>query len=256
MYCPKCEAENPDDAQFCRSCGSILTGTVTQATAPATQNIGPAKTSGLAIASLVCAILSPFTCLLTAIPAVILGIVSLVKISKSAGRLKGTGMAIAGIVIPPVTLPIIALLMGILMPALARTRQLAFRMVCATNMSGLSKAMMLYANDYDDQYPTPEKWCDLLIEKCEVTPITFRCKGAEEGPCNYALNENVAELGISAPADIVLLFETHPGWNQFGGPEILTTDNHMGEGCTVAFVDGHVEFVKARDIEYLKWKPD
>jgi len=52
------------------------------------------------------------------------------------------------------------------------------------------------------------------------------------------------------------MFETHPGWNQVGGPEILTTDNHQGDGCNVVFVDTHVEFVKARDIEYLKWKPD
>jgi len=249
MYCPKCGTQNPDNAQFCRSCGSILTGTVTQ-------TAGTAKTSSLAIAALVCAILSVFTCMLTAIPAIILGIVGLVKINNSAGQLKGKGLAIAGIVVPAATLPIIALLMGILMPALARTRQLAFRMVCGANLSGLSKAMLIYANDYDDKYPTPEKWCDLLVEYCEVDPVSFCCKGAPEGPCNYALNENIVELGIKTQPDIVLLFETHPGWNQVGGPEILTTDNHQGEGCNVAFVDSHVEFVKAGDIEFLKWKPD
>jgi hypothetical protein len=252
MYCPKCGTENPDDARVCGACGSALTPSPAQAT---TEGQTP-KTSGLAIASLVFAVLSPFTCLATAIPAIILGIVSLVKIDKSAGRLKGKGMAVAGIIIGPASLPVVALLMGILMPALARTRQIAFRMVCGTNLSGLSKAMMIYANDYDDQYPTPEKWCDLLIEYCEVTPISFRCKGAPEGPCNYALNENIAKLGTSTQGDIVLMFETHPGWNQVGGPEILTTENHQGDGCTVAFVDTHVEFVKARDIEYLKWKPD
>ena len=250
MYCAKCEAENPDDAQFCISCGASFTANPTAAEPIIT------KTSGLAIAALVCAILSVFTCLLTAIPAIILGIVGLVKINNSGGRLKGTGMAIAGIVVPVAALPIIALLMGILMPALARTRQLAFRMVCGTNMSGLSKAMLIYANDYDDKYPTPEKWCDLLVEYCEVDPISFCCKGAPEGPCNYAINENIAELGSSTQTDIVLLFETHPGWNQVGGPEILTTNNHQGDGCNVAFVDSHVEFVKARDIDKLKWKPD
>ena len=250
MYCTKCGIENANDAQVCRACGTALGVFSTEGPGQA------AKTSGLAIASLVFAVLSPFTCLITAIPAIILGIVSLVKISNSAGRLKGKGLAIAGIVIGPVSLPVVALLMGILMPALARVRQVAFRTVCGTNMSGLSKAMMIYANDYDDQYPTPEKWCDLLIEYCEVSPISFRCKGAFEGPCNYALNENVGELGQSTQPDIVLLFETHPGWNQVGGPEILTTDNHQGDGCNVVFVDCHVEFVKARDIQYLKWKPD
>jgi hypothetical protein len=248
MYCPKCGTQNPDDSQSCNACGAVLTPAPPEPILP--------KTSGLAIASLVLGIMSIFTCLLTAIPAIVLGIVGLVKINNSAGRLKGTGMAIAGIATPVVALPVVALLMGILMPALARVRQQAFRITCATNLSGLSKAMMLYANDYDDKYPTPEKWCDLLIEYCEVDPITFRCKGAQEGPSNYAFNENIAKLGASTQGDIVLLFETHPGWNQVGGPEILTTDNHQGEGCNVAFVDMHVEFVRAGDIPDLKWKPD
>jgi prepilin-type processing-associated H-X9-DG protein len=213
------------------------------------------KTSRLAIAALVCAILSIFTCMITTIPAIILGIVALVKINNSAGRLKGTGMAITGIVGPIAALPITALLMGILLPALARVRQISFRMVCGTNLSGLSKAMMLYTYDYD-RYPTPQRWCDLLIENCDVTPQIFVCKGAPEGPCNYAINKNIARLSPTAQQDIVLLFETHPGWNQVGGPEILTTDNHFGEGCNVVFIDGSVRFVRARDIEYLKWKPD
>ena len=251
MYCPKCGTENPDDAQVCRSCSWVLTGISTTAPAP------NAKTSGLAIAALVLGILSFCTFFITAIPAIILGIVGLVKISKSAGRLKGNGFAIAGIVVPAVSvLFVLPLMMGIMMPALARTRQIAFRMVCATNMSGLGKAMLIYSNDYDDKLPTASKWCDLLIEHVEVTPLSFRCKGAPEGPCNYAMNKNVEKLGIRSPPDMVVLFETHPGWNQSGGPEILTTDNHEGDGCTVLFADSHVAFVKTEDLDDLKWKPE
>jgi len=119
MYCPKCGTENPDDAQVCRSCGSALK------IAPAEPSKPVAKTSGLAIASLVLAILSPFTCMISAIPAVILGIVALVKISKSQGQLKGNGLAVAGLAVPVAVLPVIGILMGILMPALARARQVA-----------------------------------------------------------------------------------------------------------------------------------
>jgi len=247
MKCPKCGTENPDGAQLCRSCSAVLASTATQA--PSTG----AKTSGLAITSLVLAILSPLTCFITAIPAIILGIVALVKISKSAGQLKGNGFAIAGIALPVVLLPFIALLMGIMMPALARVRQIAFRTVCATNMSGLGKAMLIYAGDYDEKYPTPSKWCDLLVEYCDVSEKTLLCKGAPEGPCNYAMNKNIEEFGTDAPPDMVLLFETEPGWNQFGGPEILTTENHGGEGCNIVYVDLHTEWVKTKNLKDLKW---
>lgn len=251
MYCPKCGTENPDGAQLCRSCSWPLRSVSAALPRP------EAKTSGLAIASLVMAILSPFSCLLTGIPAVILGIVALVKIDKSAGRLKGKGFAVAGIAIPPASLPMVALLLGIMMPALARTRQIAHRMVCGTNLSGLAKAMWVYANDHGWPFPTAEKWCDLLIEYQQVSPSTFRCKGASEGPCNYAINRNVEGLNMdSVPADMVLLFETHPGWNQSGGPEILSTKNHKGEGCNVLFFDSHVKFIKTERLDDLKWKPD
>jgi len=46
-----------------------------------------------------------------------------------------------------VVIAIIALLMSILMPALARVRELANRVVCGSNESGIVKAMLVYAND-------------------------------------------------------------------------------------------------------------
>jgi len=52
-----------------------------------------------------------------------------------------------------VVIAIIALLMGILMPALARVRAIAHRLVCGTNLSGLGKAMLIYANDYEEELP-------------------------------------------------------------------------------------------------------
>jgi len=46
-----------------------------------------------------------------------------------------------------VVIAIIALLMSILMPALARVREIASRVVCGSNLSGIGKAMNIYAND-------------------------------------------------------------------------------------------------------------
>jgi hypothetical protein len=39
---------------------------------------------------------------------------------------------------------------------------------------------------------------------------------------------------------LVLLFETKGGWNQYGGPELLSTKNHKGDGCHVLINDSHV----------------
>jgi len=122
-----------------------------------------------------------------------------------------------------VVIAIIALLMGILMPALARVRQLAFRMVCGTNLSGIGKAMLIYANDYEDELPRAggrnSDWGQLganwsadnrydafgttpgsndggkasisscfylLVKYAEVTPKSFLCKG-DTGTSEFTL---------------------------------------------------------------------
>lgn len=127
---------------------------------------------------------------------------------------------------------------------------------CAANLKALGKWMILYAGDYDEQYPKTEKWCDLLteymktavdiraIEKC------FICPANKKGRCHYAMNPN---LSPRSQPGLVLLFESKGGWNQIGGPEILTTENHHGKGCNVLFNDSHVEFVIADKISELKW---
>jgi hypothetical protein len=104
--------------------------------------------------------------------------------------------------------------MAVTPPVLYRTRSGAFRMTCGTNLAGIGKAMLIYANDYEDELPraggpgtawgamTPAGWkaadrrmafgvaadghggqagitsCFyLLVKYSEVTPKTFICKG-------------------------------------------------------------------------------
>ena len=52
-----------------------------------------------------------------------------------------------------VVIAIIALLMAILVPALAKARQAAYKLLCQTNLNGLGKAMALYAADNEEEYP-------------------------------------------------------------------------------------------------------
>src|SRR5436853_444777 len=87
------------------------------------------QTDGKAIGSLVCGILS-LVCFsfLTGIPAIVLGHISRSSIRNSMGRLKGEGMALAGLImgyISIVLIPVILIVATIAIPSLLRARQTA-----------------------------------------------------------------------------------------------------------------------------------
>jgi prepilin-type processing-associated H-X9-DG protein len=178
--------------------------------------------------------------------AFVLGIVGAITIRKNKGQLEGKGFAAAGIALPAV----VALGFVILLP---RMKSPAWQLMCGTNLSGLDSAMKIYANDLNHRYPSPNTWCDSLIQHGFVSEKQFVCRSGGKGRCHYAMNPN---CGPSSPGDTVLLFETKGGWNQYGGPEILTTENHKGKGCNILFNDGHVEFMPSNELSLLKWKAE
>jgi hypothetical protein len=157
MNCPKCGTQNPDNAKMCAFCGSELTQPHT------TSESVKVRTSRLAIASLVIAILSPFafflalrlgikilviTSIFAAMLALIFGIISLVRIGLSAGKLTGRAFVSIGIAFLAVFFSLM-----FLQTVLPRTRSVAYRMVCGSNLSGIGRSMLIYANDYENQLP-------------------------------------------------------------------------------------------------------
>jgi len=126
------------------------------------------------------------------------------------------------------------------------------RVICASKLKQLNLALHIYAYDFSDTYPAPEKWCDSIVDIVKDLDI-FRCLAVDEGKCHYAINPN---CDPNSPADTVLLFETKGGWNQFGGPELMAIDNHTQRGCNIGFNDGHVEFIKEEEIGDLKWSDE
>jgi len=125
------------------------------------------------------------------------------------------------------------------------------KVMCMANLKSLGAALRQYAADNDGRYPLGAQWCDLLREAA-VDPERFTCPNDKKGPCSYAMNP---DADPNDTGDIVLLFESRPGWNLAGGAELLTTENHQGQGCCVLFTDGHIEFVKTEDVASLRWKP-
>jgi hypothetical protein len=182
---------------------------------------------------------------LSAIVGFVFGVVALVKIGNSNGKITGRASAVLGISLATISLPFICL-------AVMPGKRLPPSLVCRSHLSSLGKAMLTYANDFDDKYPTADKWCDLLMKYAEVTEKPFKCPANKKERCSYAMNPNCEP---NSPEDVVLLFETKGGWNQSGGPEILTTENHKGRGCNVLFNDCRtVRFVTPKQLGELKWK--
>ena len=142
------------------------------------------------------------------------------------------------------------LILGFLIPILTRKEHHTPEARCSRNLRALGRVMQLYANDYDDRYPTADKWCDLLSKHTNIASWRFVCQEAGEGKCHYAINPNTSP---NSPPDMVLLFETEGGWNRFGGVELATTHNHAGFGCNILFNDGHVGFIKKKHLGELNW---
>ena len=167
-------------------------------------------------------------------------------------------------------------------------KTIILRMRCAANLKNLWYRFLYYyvaemsrqknsLIKIDQIYPVPNDWCDLMLKPfnpSDILPVTSKldkkthiCPSAGEGKCHYAMNPN---CGPNSPDDMVLLFETKAGWNQHGGKELFTFDNHeskrpapnvlpsqqrsSGGGC-VLLNDGTVKFIRTEEeLNTLRWK--
>ncbi|HET9131897.1 MAG TPA: DUF4190 domain-containing protein, partial [Terriglobia bacterium] len=106
------------------------------------------QTDGKAIGSLVCGIASvTIFSILAGIPAVILGHISRSDIRKSEGRLKGEGLALAGLIMGYISLAIIPLILiaaTILIPSLIRSRQAAHEAAAISTLWSINTAEETY----------------------------------------------------------------------------------------------------------------
>jgi hypothetical protein len=132
-------------------------------------------------------------------------------------------------------------------------RRASRRVICSVNLKVLGVGLGLYAKEHGGAYPPADKWCDSLVGLVgrDGSEKAFRCPAAGKERCDYAMNPRAGAW--SAP-DVVLLFESTGGWNQAGGPELLTTKHHEDKGCNVLFVGGYAKFVKTEEIPHLKWE--
>lgn len=226
----------------------------TAAPLPPAMSSAPAKTSGLAIASLVLGLLGTCTMGLTALIGLILGIIAVLKIDKSGGRLSGKGLAIGGICVSGAMLLFIPIQAAILLPALAKAKAKAQTVNCVNNLKQLALGVRMYANDKDGVYPSSAAWCD-AIQSYVGSSKVFQCPSDRSGRrCAYTFNAKLSGLREEdVSPQTVLLFESDGGWNASGGPEQMIT--HHRVTYTVAFADGSVMQVSQSQLDSLRWDP-
>jgi hypothetical protein len=190
--------------------------------------------------------------IVTLVIAPVLGIVALIRVKLSGGRLAGRRLAWLGLIIPVVVGVAFVRSKPTEEPKIIPDRE------CLTNLRRLAVTFSIYGRNNDGRFPTAEKWCDELFETTKGNESMFKCPSAKGGRCNYALNKYAAELGGEVPSDMVFLFESGPGWNQVGGPE-LAVASHKDEasgrnGCNIVFGSGRGRLVGESEINGLNWE--
>lgn len=115
-------------------------------------------------------------------------------------------------------------------PSLMQAHAVATRYACGTNLSGIGKALLIYANDYNDQLP-PD--LETLISKAEMPAKGLVCPATN-------LKDSYIYRGAS-----ITTSDT---------PWMITVyeklSNH-GDGRNVLFLDSHVEWVSEERFQEL-----
>lgn len=221
------------------------------------------RVSALAITSLILGLLGFL--ILPALAGLVCGILALIQIHRSAGALKGKGIAVAGTVVSGVMIaliPVLAILAALLLPALAKAKVQAQSMQTMNNVRQLTLAVHLYAEDAKGVFPGATNWCDALKPYTGGNSTVFhRPEDRSAGPQNtssYGFNARLAGVKQETiDPSTVMIFELEtPGWNISGGPELMRRPVGRRDKVVVGFMDGHSEtLVAGPRLDELRWDP-
>jgi len=175
-----------------------------------------------------------------------------------------------------VVIAIIAILAGMLLPALQRARESARRAACLSNLRQIMLGIKNYSQNYNEFYPTSKKpdesvssgshWQDLGILYPEYVSSldVFTCPSSGDRiprredisrdgkpfkssgePVSYAYGYN-GEGGTPKVWTEAAPTETRVLADRFASKDLTTDSNHKLDGRNAAFADAHVRWISGR----------
>jgi len=191
--CPNCRGNLADFVDVCPYCG-VATPVVQAVFAQGGWEPSP-KNSGKALASLICGLL--FICAPAAVAAIILGHLALNEIKRSAGRVTGRGLAIAGLIMG--YLGIAFTLLSIVVNVM--NFRTAFRQDVPANESAAIETMKHYSEAMK-----------AYAAKCpeQGFPSSLTRLGPGNGDCNHAGLVDM-KLAAAQPVKLGYTYKYTPG---------------------------------------------
>jgi prepilin-type N-terminal cleavage/methylation domain-containing protein/prepilin-type processing-associated H-X9-DG protein len=180
-----------------------------------------------------------------------------------------------------VVIAIIAILAAMLLPALARAKQKARRIVCVNHLKQLALATVVYVTDNENYYPSsnsPDKWpqairsgyANLRLLVCpddpSITGTPDEAASADLAPRSYMINawtdyfallpqpvafEIMPDSFVEQPSETILFGEEQAGTGDFlmdlkttNQVTVLEQVRHDG-GADYAFADGSARYLRS-----------
>lgn len=211
---------------------------------------GRPSTSKAAVWSLVIGILIVPLGPIAPIAAILLATIALTRIRRSAGQVRGKGLAIAGLVVGLIGIPVSVF---ILVLVLIIPGPLPTNVMCANNLKQIGLALTMYESEHDGIYPPSLSKLYENNEYITLDPYIFVCPSSEEDPPEFTDAADIPDVALWGsyvyvpPSPNDRLSTTPVCWDKQPWHVINTPSEHGVQGRNVLYADGHVSFLRGTD---------